>query len=599
MIRDVTSAKKTSGIENKASDELTNDERSDYMDSFHASQKVGIRNLSQEGNILTGDTVIVPFPFYRNVNSPEDSLEAIELADQANTALILATADSKLIVQHRSAKNTLYREIPGASVAGQFDRPKGKPPVEPGTLPEITTDTIKLNAVDEMETEIGLKTEDVGDIRITGFAKDNVAVHHEFLLFAKSNLTSGEIEVKAEENAAKQNRGEYDFDERFFVINGDANSIRKLLTEVKCPIPSTHTAAFIAAWYSEMLETVSPAEAKLNLKLLEEDIKKNYQTIDLIVKAYDPDAKGFDPAKTPEEQGLPDIVSELQRTGLLEITETKEKLKSVPRAFLFDVDGPLSDPKLKRVAEPEIAQAVADRINMGEIVADNTGRSVEWLLDPQRHALDFVDLVEDKSKLADVILVGEKGATWATYENGEWITHVDDEIGTLPESLQTEVKDLIQNEFSDCMFFDETKLTMISTEMHDNFSIPEFTKRQQDLVERLNEILERPEYQNLGLRVDPTQIATDVQKPYVGKHFGARRIEKWLSEKGIKPEHFIAIGDSQSDTEMAEELQENFSTEFVFVGDPSKFDPSRLKCEVTVTNQRNAAGTLEFLNSLN
>lgn len=317
MIREVTRAKIKSEIIDKEISEITPQKRESYMDAFRASQKVGIRNVNQEGNTLMADTVFVPFPFYRNINSPEDSPESLEMAEPVATALILATADGKLILQHRSANNnSLYRDIPGASAAGQFDKPDG--PHEPGTVPEITTDSIKANLLKEMEEEIGLYPEDIYDFRITGLAKDKVAVHDEFLLFAKSKLTAEEVENKAGDAARVKNLGEYDFDEKFFVINGDPDSIKKLLTEVKCPLPSTHTAAFVAAWYSEMLEHKPAEEVKLQLHDLGENIKRNYQEIDLIVRASNPESKGFDPAKTPQEQGLPDIVSELKRTGLIE-----------------------------------------------------------------------------------------------------------------------------------------------------------------------------------------------------------------------------------------------------------------------------------------
>jgi hypothetical protein len=79
---------------------------------------------------------------------------------------------------------------------------------------------------------------------------------------------------------------------------------------------------------------------------------------------------------------------------------------------------------------------------------------------------------------------------------------------------------------------------------------------------------------------------------------GARRILDWLIAKGIDVKHFITIGDSTSDAEMAEELQKSHSTEFVFVGDPKKLDESRLHCPVVKTKEKFAKGTYEYLSSL-
>ena len=281
----------------------------------------------------------------------------------------------------------------------------------------------------------------------------------------------------------------------------------------------------------------------------------------------------------------------------MEEHEGGEVLNSVPRAFLFDVDGVISDPGEKRITTDGLSEAIASRINQGDIVSLNTGRSLSWLI--EHDVIGSIErAVTDKTKLADLIAVGEKGGTWLTYENGGWKTNIDEGI-KVPERLKGTIRNLIESEFSDSMFYDTSKITMISTEMIDKYDIPTFTKRQQDiLVPRMNEILTRPDYKNLDLKIDPTTIATDIQDKQVGKHFGARRIVRWLQEKGIKPEHFITIGDSQSDSEMAEELQDEYSTEFVFVGDPAKFNQDKLRCKIVMPEKRFGEGTLEYLKTL-
>jgi hypothetical protein len=139
---------------------------------------------------------------------------------------------------------------------------------------------------------------------------------------------------------------------------------------------------------------------------------------------------------------------------------------------------------------------------------------------------------------------------------------------------------------------------MISTEMIDGHSISEYTQRQQVLTDRMKSVLSKPEYQGLNLKIDPTTIATDIQNSHVGKHLGARRIVDWLKEKAIQPQHILTIGDSQSDTEMAEELQDEYDVEFVFVGDPSKLNVDKLKSKPVFTTKRFGEGTLEFLQSV-
>lgn len=264
-------------------------------------------------------------------------------------------------------------------------------------------------------------------------------------------------------------------------------------------------------------------------------------------------------------------------------------MKNVSRAFLFDCDGVLTDPTEKKITTPGLAKLIAQRIDAGDIVSINTGRSLTWL---EEHGVlgEIEKALKDKSKLADFIAIGEKGGTWLTFENNEWVTHVDPDI-KMPKNLQTKIKDLIEKEFSDSMFYDESKLTMISTEMHDGFNIPDYTKHQGKLEAQMKKIIEADEFKSLDLAIDPTIIAVDIQNKHVGKHLGARRILDWLAEKGISPDHFITIGDSQSDTEMAQELQTNHSVEFVFVGDPAKLNSDKLTCPVKFTKKRFGEGT--------
>jgi phosphoserine phosphatase len=270
--------------------------------------------------------------------------------------------------------------------------------------------------------------------------------------------------------------------------------------------------------------------------------------------------------------------------------------KNPKYAILFDVDGVITDPTAKKITVKGLAEAIADRINSDDIVSFNTGRSVSWLI--EHDVIGSIERnVSDKDKLSDIIAIGEKGGTWATFEEG-YLKNFKDESIKIPKKLQDEIRALIESEFSDSMFYDSSKLTMISTEMIDGYPIGEYSERQKQLIPEINKILKKPSYLHLDLRVDPTIIAVDIQNSHVGKHLGARRILDWLGKKSITPKHFITIGDSQSDVEMAEELQDKYSTEFVFVGDSEKLDKSALHCPVILTGKRFAEGTLEYLKSL-
>lgn len=262
--------------------------------------------------------------------------------------------------------------------------------------------------------------------------------------------------------------------------------------------------------------------------------------------------------------------------------------------WIFDIDGVITNPVDKKITEPGLVEAIAEKLDKGDFVALNTGRSISWMMD--RVIKPIQEAVKDKDKLIDFLAVGEKGGAWASFENGELVIKVDEQI-TVPQTLKQEIRELIENDYSESMFYDESKLTMLSTEMIDSHSLADYTRKQLALVDKMKQVLNKPNYEHLNLKIDPTTIATDIQNSHVGKHLGARRIVNWFKERGTEPKRIITVGDSQSDTEMVEELQDEYSVEFVFVGDRSKLDSSKLKKEPIFTQKRFGEGTLEFLNS--
>jgi phosphoglycolate phosphatase-like HAD superfamily hydrolase len=268
----------------------------------------------------------------------------------------------------------------------------------------------------------------------------------------------------------------------------------------------------------------------------------------------------------------------------------------IPRAFILDCDGVLTDPVVKCVTRVDTFAALGQRLDRGEVVTINTGRSIAWLI--RNGIIDFVErAVHDKANLERFMVVCEKGASWVTFIGGVIRTNVDKAI-SVPDGVREDVYDLVEDHFRDCMFWDPTKLTMISVEMIDGMPIETFSKRQRDLVGELEAIVRSPEYAPYNLEVDPSTIATDVQHRDAGKHLGARRIVEWLERRGLAPEHFVTVGDSQSDTAMAEELQDEHSVEFVYVGDPARLNADGLHCRVVQTAARFELGTIEYLESL-
>lgn len=262
-------------------------------------------------------------------------------------------------------------------------------------------------------------------------------------------------------------------------------------------------------------------------------------------------------------------------------------------AYIFDVDGVLADPIQKQITEPKLLPAVAKILAEDNPVALNTGRSLSWVI--ARIIIPLEKIISNKSLFKNVIIVGEKGNTLLTYHNGKWENQTL--TSRISATLETHIKQITESEFEQSMFFDPDKTTMISVEMKDGFDNNTYFEQQQKLLEKIKHLLHMPEYKNLKLRIDPSQISLDIQPQDAGKHLGAVRIEKWLKENKCKPEKVIMFGDSPSDIEMAEELQDRFPCEFVFVNDPAKIDVKSLTCTVTFTKAKFTQGTLEYLTS--
>ncbi len=273
-------------------------------------------------------------------------------------------------------------------------------------------------------------------------------------------------------------------------------------------------------------------------------------------------------------------------------------MNTVKNAWIFDVDGVITNPQEKKVTEPAILEEIIKRLSANELVALVTGRSIDFMR--ERVVAPLRDRISDLSLLQNFLAVGEKGGVWITYnQDGKPQEHIDRNI-SVSQDLQDEVRNLINTEFSDLMFYDESKKTMISTEMKDGEDLDKYHQRQKQLSEKLEHLVREHGLGNV-LEVDPTTIATDVQDKNVGKDFAARRVLSWLKEQGIKPQNFIMMGDSKSDIPMAKEVHdEGLSVTFVFVGkedDRRYIESLHLPFPVTFTQDKYDKGTLEFLQS--
>jgi hydroxymethylpyrimidine pyrophosphatase-like HAD family hydrolase len=262
-------------------------------------------------------------------------------------------------------------------------------------------------------------------------------------------------------------------------------------------------------------------------------------------------------------------------------------------AWLFDVDGVLTQPEHKTVREPALFAELIRRLARGEPVGTNTGRSLTFLsaglLDP------LEALVSDRRLLHGLIAIGERGSAWITYNaDGARGEHVDAATPLSP-ALRDEVRALLQRpDLAVVMFFDETKRTMISTELRPGKTIVEYAEPQRALVAELHAMLARHGLAD-QYRVDPTSIATDIEYRGVGKAYGAAKFAAMLEQRGIRPARYVCFGDSLSDYDMLTALgARGDRAELIFVGEPAQL-AGRDTRVVTFVQPLYAPGTLAYL----
>src|SRR5690606_14580858 len=94
-------------------------------------------------------------------------------------------------------------------------------------------------------------------------------------------------------------------------------------------------------------------------------------------------------------------------------SHTMTKTTQPPRAYVFDVDGVLTNPETKQIERPAILAELVRRLNRGLPITFNTGRSLVFL-NPILKYLE--DTIATQAALQQIIAVGEKGATWITYD---------------------------------------------------------------------------------------------------------------------------------------------------------------------------------------
>lgn len=293
----------------------------------------GIRNVRRDlknPNKIVLDTRPVHFSM-GIFASPDARPELQEISSNSSSTMILETADGKAILQYRHLKNVGWPHTPAASASGYMDdipfRQKKDADGnvvasnERRKLRPLNTKDIKDNALRELNEELGIKAVDSNgnvliedeDISIAALVHERTPVHDEFLIMAKTKLTAEEVIAQSEHSIKNEKLpNPADFREKYYVIDSDPETIFKLITQSRCPLPTAHSAAWITKGYQKMLERGNISEAERWKKLAEVKVAKNYDAIDRL------STEGkYSSRITPEENGVPTFDSEMRRLGII------------------------------------------------------------------------------------------------------------------------------------------------------------------------------------------------------------------------------------------------------------------------------------------
>lgn len=236
---------------------------------------------------------------------------------------------------------------------------------------------------------------------------------------------------------------------------------------------------------------------------------------------------------------------------------------SAPLGLLLDVDGPIASPVTRTISEPGIIRDLITLAGAGVPIAFITGRSLAFIRD------QVVAPLVDNGLAGHARMYGicEKGGVWFPITS-EGIGEVGIDTGVaLPEAVVDELRRLVEREYSDTMFFDETKQVMVSVEQRTDVDHGAYVAAQTSFNQAAFDLLvahdagvrfgesQAPDAQGqVFFRVEPTIISTDVESIALDKDSAAERALDFFAQNGPLPLLWRSVGDSRSDYLMADHV---------------------------------------------
>ncbi|MEO6200653.1 MAG: hypothetical protein ABIX44_05760 [Cryobacterium sp.] len=234
-----------------------------------------------------------------------------------------------------------------------------------------------------------------------------------------------------------------------------------------------------------------------------------------------------------------------------------------PLGLLLDVDGPIASPVTRTIATPSIVTDLILLAGANVPIAFITGRSAAFIRD------EVVTPLLGSGLPAEFRMYGvcEKGAVWFPISaSGMGEVVVDDSVA-LPVEAVDALRQLVADDYSDTMFFDETKQAMVSVEQRTDVARDSYLAAQSlfnaaafglltdlGLGVRLGDRVAENSDGAVPFRIDPTIISTDIESVLLDKDNAAERALAFFAEGGPLPRLWRSMGDSRSDYLMADHL---------------------------------------------
>jgi hypothetical protein len=236
--------------------------------------------------------------------------------------------------------------------------------------------------------------------------------------------------------------------------------------------------------------------------------------------------------------------------------------------LLLDIDGPIASPLTRGIAIASIVDDLVALCAAGVPIAFITGRSDSFVREQVMAPLFAAGLSAAlEAPGARMFAVFEKGAAWASIgAAGMGATEIDRSVA-VPPALVQRVQQIHEADFTDTMFWDDSKYAMISIEQRTDVTSAAFHEAQQ----RLNDAAFAAAVElGLGMRlgdravpdadgavpwrIDPTIISIDIESVTLDKDRGAERALEHFAASGPLPSLWRSVGDSRSDYLMADHL---------------------------------------------